>query len=234
MLGRPTIVVGESLPMSAAGKIERAYSVREEILHAATHGIGAGLAAVAAVFLFVKVNGQGGMALVAISIYAASMILMFLSSTLYHAAYNSRHQSFLKMLDHSAIYFKIAGSYTPFALISLPASTGLWVAGSAWAAALAGTVFKVVGYLRKSSGRYKAVSLVLYLTMGWAGLLMISPLAAVLDVAGIYWVIAGGVFYTVGAIFYAVKSVAYFHAIWHLFVMAGSACHFVAIYFFVL
>jgi len=220
--------------MSASAKIEHSYSVREEILHAATHGIGAVLAVVAAVFLFLKANGQGGTALVAVSIYAVSMMLMFLSSTLYHAAFNSRHQPFLKMLDHSSIYFKIAGSYTPFALISLPASTGLWVVSGAWAAALAGTLFKLITYLRKTGGRYEGISLAFYLVMGWAGVLMISPLASALEGTGIYWVIAGGLFYTVGAIFYAIKSVTYFHAIWHVFVMAGSACHFVAIYCYVL
>ena len=220
--------------MSATVKIERGYSVREEVLHAVTHGVGAALAVVAAAFLFLKANGQGSVAVVAVSVYAASMMLMFSSSTLYHAAYNSRHQPFFKMLDHSSIYFKIAGSYTPFALISLPASTGLWVVVGAWGAALAGTMFKLVAYLRRSGGRYKGVSLALYLIMGWAGVLMISPLAATLAEAGVNWVIAGGLFYTVGAVFYAVKSVAYFHAVWHVFVMAGSACHFVAIYFYVL
>ena len=220
--------------MSATVKIERGYSVREEVLHATTHGIGAVLAVVAAVFLLLKASGQGNMALVAVSIYAVSMMLMFLSSTLYHAAFNSPLQPFFKMLDHSSIYFKIAGSYTPFALISLPAGTGLWVAAGAWAAALAGTMFKLVTYLRKTGGRYKGVSLAFYLIMGWAGVLMISPLATALAGAGIYWVIAGGIFYTVGAIFYAIKSVAYFHAVWHVFVMAGSACHFVAIYCYVL
>ena len=220
--------------MSATAKIERGYSVREEVLHAATHGVGAVLAVVAAVFLFLKANGQGGVAVVAISIYAASMMLMFLSSTLYHAAYNSRYQRFFKMLDHSSIYFKIAGSYTPFALISLPASTGVWVLVGAWAAAFAGTLFKLINYLRNTGRRYKGVSLAFYLIMGWAGVLMISPLAAALAETGIHWVIAGGLFYSVGAIFYAVKSVAYFHTVWHLFVMAGSACHFVAIYYYVL
>lgn len=214
--------------------IKRGYSVREELFHAGTHGIGAVFAIVAAVFLLMKADGQGMTAVVGVSIYAASMLLMYMSSTLYHAAFNSPHQPFLKMLDHSSIYFKIAGSYTPFALISLPASTGLWVVFGAWGAALAGTTFKLTAYLKKTGGRYAWVSLALYLAMGWAGVLMISPLAAVLPGDAIFWLFAGGLCYTVGAVFYAIKSVAYFHTVWHLFVLAGSACHFVAIYCYVL
>jgi len=220
--------------MPAAAKNERPYSVREELLHAGTHGFGALMAIAAAVFLLLKADGHGVAAIVGVSAYAASMFIMFLSSTLYHASFNSPYQSFWKMLDHSSIYFKIAGSYTPFALISLPATTGLWVMFGAWGAALAGTLFKLVAYLRQSGGRYAGLSLALYLAMGWAGVLMIGPLAAVLPQAAVYWLIAGGLFYTVGAIFYAVKSVAYFHAVWHVFVLAGSACHFVAIYAYVL
>lgn len=220
--------------MSAPAKAERAYSVPEEIVHAATHGVGAALAVTAFIFLLMKAAGQGTAAIMAVSLYASCGLLMYLSSTLYHSAYNSKYQPFFKMLDHSSIYFKIAGSYTPFALITLPSATGLWVMAGAWGAAFAGTAFKLTAFLQKSGKRYSKLSLGFYLGMGWAGLLMISPLAALLPADAIFWLLAGGVFYTVGAIFYAIESVAYFHAIWHVFVLAGSACHFVVIYFYVL
>jgi len=220
--------------VSITVKARRPYSVPEEIAHAVTHGVGAVLAVVAFIFLIMKADGQGTAVIVAVSIYASCAVLMYLCSTLYHSAYNSRYQPLLKMLDHSSIYFKIAGSYTPFALITLPPATGLWVMAGAWGAAFAGTAFKFTAFLRQSGKRYNWLSLAFYLSMGWAGVLMISPLAALLPADAIFWLIAGGGLYTAGAIFYTIKSVAYFHAVWHVFVLAGSACHFAAIYFYVL
>lgn len=210
----------------------RAYSVVEEWLHAGSHAVGAALAVVALVALLLKADGVTP--IVAVSVYAGCMILMYACSAIYHGAYKSRFQPFLKMLDHASIYFKIAGSYTPFALISLPSATGLWVLAGAWVAAVAGTGFKLTAYLRKTGKKLSYVSLAVYLLMGWAGVLMIGPLSDVLPDAAIYWLFAGGVCFSVGAVFYAIKSVPYFHAIWHLFVMAGSACHFATIYCYVI
>ncbi len=210
-----------------------AYSVLEEVLSASTHALGALLGIAALVMLLLKVGGHGVIAVTAVSIYGGCMIFMYLSSAAYHSAFNSKYQHFLKMLDHSAIYFKIAGSYTPFALISLPATTGLWVVGGAWGAALTGTIFKLTAYVRRSGKSFNWVSLALYLLMGWAGVLMVGPLAQVLPADALIWLFAGGACYTVGAVFYAIKSVPYFHTVWHIFVLAGSACHFVAIYCYV-
>ncbi|MBL4789128.1 MAG: hemolysin III family protein [Kordiimonadaceae bacterium] len=211
---------------------ERAYSFREEIVHAATHGLGAVLAVAACVFLVMK--AEGAVAVAAVSIYAASMMMMFLSSALYHSSFKTRFQPFFQMLDHVSIYFKIAGSYTPFALISLPSATGLWVVVGVWTAAATGTAFKLFAYLKPHARRIRGVSLTMYLLMGWAAVLMVMPLSTAIPAVGLYWLIAGGLFYTGGAVFYAFHSVAYFHAVWHVFVMAGSACHFVAIYFYVI
>jgi hemolysin III len=210
----------------------RGYTAAEEWVHAGSHGLGVALAACALVMLLLKADGT--LQISAVAIYGGCMILMYLCSTLYHAAYNSAAQPFLKMLDHASIYFKIAGSYTPLALISLPTSTGLWVLAGAWAAALTGTVFKLTAFVKKSGRRLNYVSLAMYLAMGWAGLLMISPLSEALPDAAIYWLLAGGACFSIGAIFYAIKSVPYFHAIWHVFVLAGSACHFAAIYCYVI
>ncbi len=209
------------------------YSLREEILHAATHGIAAVGAIVCLVLLLIKVNsGVGGV--VAVSLYGGAMIAMFASSTLYHSLFATKAAGFLKMLDHSAIYLKIAGSYAPFALISLPATTGVWVMVGAWGAAVLGIGFKLRAFLSKTGKRFNILSLAMYLAMGWAGVLMIVPLSEALPQVAINWIIAGGLAYTIGAAFYAMKKWPYMHVVWHLFVVAGSACHFVAIYCYVL
>ncbi len=220
--------------MTTAEKYIRPYSVREEFWHAVTHGFGIVFGIGAFVFLLMKVMGQDSVSVFAVSLYAACMILMYSCSTLYHSMFKSKLQPFFKMLDHSAIYFKIAGSYTPFALITLPPTTGFWVMVGVWGAALSGTAFKLIAYIRKSGKKMSYVSLATYLAMSWAGVLMVPPLADVLPTTAINWLIAGGLCYTLGAVFYAIKSVAYFHVVWHVFVLAGSICHFIAIYFYVI
>lgn len=209
------------------------YSLREEILHAATHGVAAVAAVVCLILLLLKVD-SGVTGLVAVSLYGGAMIAMFASSTLYHSLFATRAAGFLKLMDHSAIYLKIAGSYAPFALISLPTTTGVWVMVGAWGAAAVGIGFKLRAFLSKTGKRFNIISLAMYLAMGWAGLLMIVPLSNALPTAAINWVIAGGLAYTIGAAFYAMKKWPYMHVVWHLFVVVGSACHFVAIYFYVL
>lgn len=209
------------------------YSLSEEILHAVSHGIGAVLAVFGLVLLLMKVD-SGVSGVVAVSLYGGAMIAMFLASTLYHSLFATKASRFLKMLDHSAIYLKIAGSYAPFALISLPFTTGIWVMVGAWGAAVVGIAFKLRAFLRNSHKRFSLVSLMLYLAMGWAGVLMIFPLSELLPGAAINWIIAGGLAYTVGAAFYAMKKWQYTHVVWHLFVIAGAACHFAAIYWYVI
>ncbi len=209
------------------------YSLREEILHAATHGVAALLSVVALVFLLMKVD-SGPVGIVAVSLYGGAMIAMFTSSTLYHSLFATKAAGFFKMLDHSAIYLKIAGSYAPFALITLPVSTGVWVMVGAWGAAVLGISLKLRAFLKKTGKRFSLTSLLLYLAMGWAGILMIAPLSDALPPVAIKWIIAGGLAYTIGAVFYAMKKWPYTHVIWHLFVVAGAACHFVAIYRYVI
>ncbi len=209
------------------------YSLSEEVLHATTHGIAAVLSVFALVFLLMKVD-SGAVGILAVSLYGGAMIAMFLSSTLYHSLFATKAAGFFKMLDHSAIYLKIAGSYAPFALISLPLSTGVWVMVGAWGAAAVGISLKLRAFLKQSGKRFSALSLSMYLAMGWAGVLMIVPLSDVLPAPAINWIIAGGLAYTIGAAFYAMKRWRYTHVVWHLFVVAGAACHFVAIYFYVL
>ena len=209
------------------------YSVREEIMHAVTHGIAAMLSVAALAFLLMKVD-SGPLGILAVSLYGGAMIAMFTTSTLYHSLFATKAAGFFKMLDHSAIYLKIAGAYSPFALIALPVSTGIWVMVGAWAAAVLGIALKLRAFVKKTGKRFSLISLLLYLAMGWAGVLMIGPLSEQLPSVAINWVIAGGLAYTIGAGFYAMKSWPYTHVVWHLFVVAGAACHFVAIYGYVI
>lgn len=220
--------------MNTSSAISSDYSRREEFLHAATHGVGAAFSVFALIILIMKAENLGSLAMAAVIIYAVCMLLMFGFSTLYHSMPGSSLQPMLKMLDHSAIYFKIAGTYTPFALITLPTLTGIWVMVGIWGAALFGTFFKVTAYLRKTGKKFSPLSLGVYLAMGWASVFMIGELIDHLKEGGITWVIAGGLCYTVGAVFYALKKLPYTHTIWHLFVMAGAGCHFICIYYFVI
>ncbi|NVJ97521.1 MAG: hemolysin III family protein [Alphaproteobacteria bacterium] len=211
------------------------YSIGEEIAHAVSHGLAALAAMVGLVFLVMKAAETGGaVEVTAAAMYAGCMVFMFTASTLYHSFFMTRARAFLKMLDHSAIYFKIAGTYTPFALVTLPTALGGWVMAGVWSAALLGTALKARAFFKKTAKKFSAVSLTLYLAMGWAAVLMMGELSDRLPEAAINWIIAGGLAYTVGAIFYALKKIRYTHAIWHGFVVAGAACHFVAIYQYVI
>ena len=218
-----------------ANVAERAHTAAEEAWHAATHGIGIPLAVVALVFLVLKATQHAGAAEVAaVSVYGGSAILLYLASTVYHAAFKSAFQPFLEALDHAAIYLKIAGSYTPFAVITLPEGSGLAILIAVWAMAAVGVTLKLIGHFTRTLRDYDWLSLAAYLGMGWIGVFVIGQLFVNLPLGGFLWLIAGGVCFSVGAVFYAWKSRGFTHTIWHLFVLAGSICHFVSIYGFVL
>ena len=220
--------------MNANIEQSTAYSPREEFLHAATHGVGALLSVFAIVLLAAKALPEGAMAVFAVTLYGVTMLAMFGMSTLYHSFPASRHAPLFKMLDHSAIFFKIAGTYTPFALITLSGLTSIWIMIGIWGAAIFGTTFKVIAFVRETGKTFSPVSLATYLAMGWASIFMIDELLELLSDQAFYWLIAGGLCYTIGAVFYALKKLPYTHTIWHLFVIGGAACHFVTIYYFVL
>ncbi|MEM9838744.1 MAG: hemolysin III family protein [Pseudomonadota bacterium] len=218
-----------------ANAAERAHTAAEEIWHAATHGIGIVLAVVALVFLVLKANFAGGAKeITAVSIYGGTAVLLYLASTVYHAAFRSTFQPFLEVVDHAAIYLKIAGSYTPFALLALPAALGKGILILVWALAAIGIVLKFIAHFVSNIRKYDWISLAGYVGMGWLALFIIWPLFQNLPLAGFIWLVAGGLCFTVGAGFFAWKSKMYTHAIFHVFVLAGSICHFVAIYGFVL
>lgn len=212
------------------------HTALEEILHAATHGVGIGLAIVALVFLIIKAVsvGTGAVGVTAVSIYGGCAILLYTASTVYHACFKLGCQPFLEVLDHAAIYLKIAGSYTPFALLALPPLTGKIILAIVWTVAALGVAAKFVGHFFANLREYDWISLTSYVGLGWVGIFVGQQLFAHLSLPGFVWLIAGGLCFTVGALFYAWKSRAFTHTIFHCFVLAGSVCHFIAIYWFVL
>ncbi|MCM5510666.1 MULTISPECIES: hemolysin III family protein [unclassified Vibrio] len=206
------------------------YSVKEEIANTLTHGIGMVLGIVGLVLLLIKAvdHNADALTITSMSIYGGSMIVLFLASTLYHAIPYQKAKWALKTFDHCAIYLLIAGSYTPFLLVSLrtPLAIGLMIV--IWTIALVGIIMKLAFVYR-----FKKLSLVTYLLMGWLSLVVIYQLALNLDVGGLTLLAAGGVIYSLGVIFYVAKRIPFNHAIWHGFVLAGCACHFLAIYLYV-
>ncbi|MEF1172615.1 PAQR family membrane homeostasis protein TrhA [Vibrio sinaloensis] len=206
------------------------YSVKEEIANTITHALGMVLGIVGLVLLLVKAidHNADALTITSMSIYGSSMIVLFLASTLYHAIPYQRAKRALKTFDHCAIYLLIAGSYTPFLLVSLrtPLAIGLMIV--IWSIALIGIIMKLAFVYR-----FKKLSLVTYLLMGWLSLIVIYQLALNLDVGGLTLLAVGGLIYSLGVIFYVAKRIPYNHAIWHGFVLAGCACHFFAIYFYV-
>ncbi|MFA0413725.1 hemolysin III family protein [Vibrio renipiscarius] len=213
-----------------SGSSSAAYSVKEEIANTITHAIGMVLGVIGLVLLLLKANAYHADALTiaSFSIYGASIIVLFLASTLYHAIPSPRAKRALKTFDHCAIYLLIAGSYTPFLLVSLrtPLAIGLMVV--IWSIALIGIIMKVVFVYR-----FKRLSLVTYLLMGWLSLIVIYQLALHVQLGGLVLLGLGGVIYSLGVVFYVAKRIPYNHAIWHGFVLAGCACHFFAIYGYV-
>ncbi len=201
----------------------------EEKLNALTHGFGTVLAIAGLVVLLMSSRLHDDIwHFVSSSIYGTSLVLLFLASTLYHSFRNERIKYIFKILDHTAIYLLIAGTYTPFALVLFRGALGWTVFGVVWGLALIGAVFKIF-FVR----RFKTLSTVCYLIMGWLIVIFIKPLIAALPPGGLYWLIGGGLFYTVGALFYLYRRLPYNHTIWHLFVLAGSAAHFITVYCYI-
>ena len=206
------------------------YSVVEEIIHAITHGIGV-LLSIAGLswMLYVSISAADPWRILASSIYGATLIGLFLASTVYHSMYRSRHREIFKLLDHCAIYLLIAGTYTPFLLVAMRTDTGWWLFGTIWALATAGIVKKL--WLRH---RFPKIALASYLAMGWLCVVAAPQIAAAIGPNGMAWLVAGGISYSVGAIFYALDRLPYNHAVWHVFVLAGGVCHFLSVIWHVL
>ncbi|MCL6416630.1 hemolysin III family protein [Aestuariirhabdus sp. Z084] len=206
------------------------YSLGEEIANAISHGLGAAAAIVGLTLLMVEATGVlDVLSVTGLALYGGSLVLLFLCSTLYHAFTHHKTKAVFKVLDHCAIYLLIAGTYTPFMMITLDGdlATGMLIA--VWSLAAVGIIFKAL-FIH----RFEIVSVLTYLGMGWLSLLVIYELAEQLELGGFLLLLIGGLVYSLGVIFYVGKRIPYNHAIWHLFVLGGAVCHFLAIFIYVI
>lgn len=201
------------------------YSKGEEIANAITHGIGA-LLAIAALVLLIVFAAKYGDAwyVVSYTIYGVCLVLLYLFSTLYHSIYAKRAKKVFRIFDHASIYILIAGTYTPFALTVLRKHGGWIIFGVVWGATVIGIITKVF-----CCGKFEKMSTLLYVIMGWMIVFYIKTLIAAIPLNGVILLVAGGIIYTLGALLFLFDKIPYNHAIWHLFVMGGSACHFFCI-----
>lgn len=207
--------------------MSRSRAYYEEVANTITHGIGVGFSITGLVLLVVRAALYGdAWQVVSFSIYGASLILLYLASTLYHGIRSPRVKALFRIFDHSAIYLLIAGTYTPFLLVTLRGPWGWSLFGAVWG-------FAIIGIILKSmfGPKYEILSTIFYLLMGWVVVVAIKPLLAALPFGGLMWLVAGGLAYSLGVIFYAWEKLPYNHAIWHGFVLAGSFFHFFAVFF---
>jgi len=211
--------------IKATASREHMQSPGEELANSVSHGIGL-LAAIAAtpVLLLSAVRHGDAARIAGAGVFAAAMVLLYLTSTLYHALPGNRAKRVFQVLDHAAIFLMIAGTYTPFTLGVLRGAWGWTLFGLVWGLALAGVVLTAAGGVR-----YPKLTTSLYLGMGWLILVAVKPLWLRMPPEGLFWLLAGGIAYTLGVVFYAARRLRYGHFVWHLFVIAGTACHFNAV-----
>jgi len=206
------------------------YSPLEERINIVSHAIGFILSLVALVLLVTYASLYGTVwHIVSVSIFGASLMILFAASTIYHGAKEPALRSRLRIFDHASIYVLIAGTYTPITLVSLNGTIGWLFFAITWGLALTGITLKLF-----FTGKYKLLSTLMYVFMGWIIIFAIKPLMSSLSPEGLVWLMAGGVAYTVGAILYSIKKIKFNHAIFHIFVLLGSASHFVMVFFYVL
>ncbi len=204
---------------------KRVQTIGEEIANSVSHGVGLVASVVAVPFLILAaVEGGEAAAVVGASIFGLTLVMVFLTSTLYHAVTHPGAKPVLRIIDHGAIYLLIAGTYTPFTLGVLRGGWGWTLLGIVWGLGVTGIILKIV-----SGVRYPRLSIVLYLAMGWLVVIAIKPLWETLPTGGLLWLLAGGLAYTGGVVFYAADRLRYAHLIWHLCVIAGATCHFIAV-----
>ncbi|MEK7667334.1 MAG: hemolysin III family protein [Gemmatimonadota bacterium] len=205
-------------------RVERVQSLGEEIANSVTHGVGALASLVALPFLIVAALPRGASAVVGSVVFGASLVLLYISSTIYHSLARNRAKRVFRILDHSAIYLLIAGTYTPFTLGVLRGAWGWALFGVVWGLAVLGVA------LTASLGvRFPRLSTFVYIGMGWLVVVAVKPLLTHLPPAGLAWLVGGGLAYTGGTAFYGWRRLRYQHTLWHLFVLTGSVCHFVAV-----
>jgi len=206
------------------------YNPKEEKFNVISHAFGLVLSLIALVLLVVFSSLEGSAwHVVSFSIYGASLIVLYAASTFYHNSKTPKLRYRLNIFDHASIYILIAGTYTPFTLVVLDGWVGWTIFGVSWGLALTGVILKLFFI-----GKYDKISTIAYVLMGWLIVFAIKPLVQNLPIEGLMWLLGGGISYTVGAILYSIKSIKYNHAIFHVFVLLGSFCHFIAVFFYVL
>lgn len=206
------------------------YPPLEEKINIISHATGLGLSVVALVLMVLKViPDDNAWHYVSVIIFGFSLIALYAASTIYHSARDPKVRARLRIVDHATIYVLIAGTYTPYTLITLNGWVGWTIFGMSWGMALIGVILKLI-----YTGKYNLLSTLMYVFMGWMIIFAIKPMIGNLPVNGLIWLFAGGVAYTTGAVLYGIKKIPFNHAIFHLFVLLGSFCHFISVYFYVL
>jgi hemolysin III len=208
----------------------KCYSPTEEKINITSHAAGFFVSAVALVLLVTHANLHGDVwHIVSFSIFGASLMILYAASSFYHRAKTPENRNRLKIFDHASIYVLIAGTYTPFTLITLKGATGWVIFGISWGLAITGIILKLF-----FTGKYDFISTTMYVFMGWVIVFAIKPLIHNLPLEGLLWLFAGGISYTIGAILYSIEKIKFNHAIFHLLVLMGSFCHFMSVFFYVL
>jgi hemolysin III len=206
------------------------YSPLEEKTNIVSHAIGLGLSIMALLLMLWRASGSGNVLhIISAGIFGLSLIALYAASTFYHSAKDPKKRARLRINDHATIYILIAGTYTPFTLVTLSGWVGWTIFCISWGMAICGVILKLF-----FTGRYNVLSTLMYVFMGWIIIFAFKPLLNNLAPDGLFWLVAGGVAYTTGAVIYSIKKIHFNHAIFHLFVLLGSFCHFVSVYFYVL
>ncbi len=208
----------------------RTYPYWEEFVNVLSHGIGflLSVAALSLMVVFASLDGDAWH-IVGVSIFGASLVVLYLASTLFHWSVKPTLRKYLNVFDHSAIYVLIAGTYTPFLLVTLNGPWGWSLFGVIWGLAVAGVIFKMF-----FTGKFDKLSLLIYVLMGWLILIAIVPLVQNLSLLGLMWLFIGGISYSIGAVFYLLNRLPFNHAIFHFWVLGGSICHFFAVFWYVI
>jgi hemolysin III len=206
------------------------YSPTEEKINIISHAVGLILSIAASVLLILRATLHGNVwHIVSFSIFGTSLITLYAASTFYHGAKNPLSRTRLKVFDHASIYVLIAGTYTPFTLVTLNGATGWVIFSISWGLAVTGIILKLF-----FTGKYHLMSTIMYVLMGWVIIFAIKPLFRSLPLEGLFWLFAGGISYTMGAVLYSIDKIKFNHAIFHLFVLIGSFCHFISVFLYVL
>lgn len=209
---------------------KKLYTLGEEIFNSVSHGVGT-LLAIGGMVVLIAFSAiyANAWAVVSASIYGATLTILYAMSTLYHSLTNNKAKKFFRIMDHNSIFLLIAGTYTPFTLVALRGGLGWTLFGIVWGATVLGVIFNSINL-----EKYKKISLVCYIAMGWVIIMAIKPMIAALPIVSLIFLVLGGICYTGGVVFYAIKKIRYFHSVWHLFVLAGSVLHYFSVLFMII